>query len=70
MLSGGVSRGGMASSVYAGMRVTRFKGVIKLMGRWVSNCCNSAGAMRTARFRRAAGFAQPMLWKYGETDQS
>ena len=68
MLIGGQSRGGIASSVYAGTRPTRFVGVINFVGGWVGDMCPSATAVNTVSFRRAAAFAPPMLWLYGEND--
>lgn len=68
MLIGGVSRGGIAASVYAGMRPTRFMGVINFVGGWISDYCASAEAINTVSFRRAAGFGEPMLWLYGQND--
>ena len=68
MLIGGVSRGGIAASVYAGTRPTRFIGVINFVGGWISDYCPSAEAINTASFRRAAKFGEPMLWLYGQND--
>lgn len=68
VLIGGQSRGGIASSVYAGTRPTRFVGVLNFVGGWIGDRCPSAEAVNTVSFRRAAGFASPMLWLYGEND--
>ena len=68
LLIGGQSRGGIASSVYAATRPMRFVGVVNFVGGWVGDRCPSAAAINTVSFTRAAGFASPMLWLYGEND--
>lgn len=68
LLIGGQSRGGIASSVYAATRPMQFVGVVNFVGGWISDRCPGAGAINTVSFRRAAGFASPMLWLYGEND--
>jgi dienelactone hydrolase len=68
MLIGGVSRGGIASVVYAGTRPTRFTGVINFVGGWVGDDCGTVEAINTVSFKRGAAFAKPMLWLYGEND--
>ena len=68
LLIGGQSRGGIASSVYAATRPMRFVGVVNFVGGWVGDRCPSAAAINTVSFTRAAGFASPMLWLYGDND--
>ena len=68
LLIGGQSRGGIVSSVYAGTRPTRFVGVVNFVGGWVGDGCPRAAAVNTLSFTRAAAFARPMLWLYGEND--
>ena len=68
MLIGGQSRGGIASSVYAGTQPAQFAGVVNFVGGWVGDGCRSAEAVNTVSLRRAAAFAPPMLWLYGESD--
>jgi dienelactone hydrolase len=68
MLIGGVSRGGIASVVYAGTRPTRFTGVINFVGGWVGDDCGTVEAINTVSFKRGSAFAKPMLWLYGEND--
>ena len=68
MLIGGVSRGGIAASVYAGTRPPRFVGALNFVGGWIGDVCPQAAQVNTASFRRAAGFLSPMLWLYGEND--
>jgi len=68
LLIGGQSRGGIASSVYAGTRPTRFVGVVNFVGGWVGDRCPRPEAVNTVSFKRAATFAPPMLWLYGEND--
>lgn len=68
MLIGGQSRGGIASSVYAGTRPAQFVGVLNFVGGWVGDRCSSAAAVNTVSFKRAAAFTPPMLWLYGEND--
>ncbi len=68
LLIGGVSRGGIAASVYAGTRPSRFLGVVNFVGGWVGDVCPQAAQVNTASFRRAAAFKPPMLWLYGQND--
>lgn len=68
MLIGGQSRGGIAASVYAGTRPAQFAGVVNFVGGWLGDICPLAAAVNTVSFRRAAAFAPPMLWLYGEND--
>jgi dienelactone hydrolase len=68
MLIGGVSRGGIASVVYAGTRPTRFQGVVNFVGGWVGDDCNTVELINTVSFKRGAAYLKPMLWLYGEND--
>jgi dienelactone hydrolase len=68
LLIGGVSRGGILSSVYAGTRASPFLGVLNFVGGWVADRCPQPDAVNTVSFRRAAAFAKPVLWLYGDKD--
>lgn len=68
MMIGGVSRGGILSSVYAGVRPAQFQGVINFVGGWIGDRCPSADDVNGGSFKRAAAFPKPMLWLYGEKD--
>lgn len=68
LLIGGVSRGGILSTVYAGTRATPFLGVLNFVGGWVGDRCLYADRINTATFQRAATFTKPMLWLYGDKD--
>ena len=68
LLIGGLSRGGILSSVYAGTRPIPFLGVLNFVGGWVSDRCSQAEAVNTVSFKRAAAFGKPMLWLYGDKD--
>jgi dienelactone hydrolase len=68
LLIGGLSRGGILSSVYAGTRPGPFLGVLNFVGGWVSDRCSEAEAVNTVSFKRAAAFGKPMLWLYGDKD--
>ena len=68
MLIGGVSRGGILSTVYAGTRPSPFLGVINFVGGWVGDQCPRAEEVNTVSFKRGAAFAKPVLWLYGDKD--
>ena len=68
MLVGGQSRGGIAASVYAGIRPARFAGVLNFVGGWLGDVCPNVRAVNTVSFKRGAKFGLPMLWLYGEND--
>ncbi len=68
LLIGGVSRGGILSSVYAGTRASPFLGVLNFVGGWVSDRCPQPDTVNTVSFKRAAAFAKPVLWLYGDKD--
>lgn len=68
LLIGGVSRGGILSSVYAGTRPNPFLGVLNFVGGWVGDHCPQAETVNTVSFKRAAAFGKPVLWLYGDKD--
>ncbi|MDP1740714.1 S9 family peptidase [Polaromonas sp.] len=68
LLMGGVSRGGILSSVYAGTRPNPLLGVLNFVGGWVSDRCSQAEAVNAVSFKRAAAFGKPVLWLYGDKD--
>lgn len=65
---GGVSRGGILSAVYAGTRPASVAGVINFVGGWVGERCWNSNTINGGSFVRAARYAQPMLWIYGDRD--
>lgn len=65
---GGVSRGGMLASVYAGVQPQRFVGVINFVGGWMGEGCKTAEAINTTSFRRGAASSTPQLWLYADGD--
>ena len=68
LLIGGVSRGGILSVAYAGMRPELFKGVLNFVGGWVGDVCKQADKVNPVLMKRGAGFARPMIWLYGDHD--
>lgn len=68
MLIGGVSRGGILSTVYAGTRPNAFLGVLNFVGGWVGDRWLHADAVNIVSFKRAAAFGKPVLWLYGDKD--
>lgn len=68
LMIGGVSRGGILSAVYAGVRPGVFEGVVNFVGGWVGDRCLHADDVNGGSFKRAAAFDKPMLWLYGEKD--
>jgi len=69
LLIGGVSRGGILSAAYAGTRPHAFLGVLNFVGGWVGDRCWQADDINGGSFKRAAAFAGPMLWLYGDNDR-
>ena len=45
-----------------------FRSVLNFVGGWVGDDCPRPDAVNTVSFKRAAGFAPPMLSLYGEND--
>jgi dienelactone hydrolase len=68
LLVGGVSRGGVLSVAYAGMRPDAFLGVVNFVGGWMGDRCVNAVQINQTLFRRGAAFRQPVLWLYGDKD--
>jgi len=68
LMIGGVSRGGVLSVVYAGMRPGAFEGVINFVGGWVGDRCRDAERVNPVLFRRGAAYTGMELWLYGDKD--
>lgn len=65
---GGVSRGGILATAYAGTHPEQVQGVINFVGGWVGTGCADAAMVNSALFARGAAFSRPSLWIYGEGD--
>ncbi|MBV8156050.1 MAG: hypothetical protein JO278_00240 [Dyella sp.] len=65
---GGVSRGGILATAYAGTHPEQVKGVLNFVGGWVGTGCTDAAAVNGALFARGAPFPGTSLWIYGEGD--
>lgn len=66
---GGVSRGGILSIAYAGMRPNTFKGAINFNGGWLGRACPSHEIVNPILFERGASSGIPTLWLHGSYDQ-
>ena len=60
LLIGGVSRGGILSVAYAGLRPGQFQGVLNFVGGWVGDRCFAADQVNPVAFRRGAAAGKPM----------
>ncbi|MDQ0016797.1 dienelactone hydrolase [Variovorax boronicumulans] len=65
---GGVSRGGILATTYAGLHPQEVVGAINFVGGWIGAGCPDAAKINGELFKRAAAFPQPTLWLYGEDD--
>jgi dienelactone hydrolase len=66
---GGVSRGGILSIAYAGMRPATFRGAINFNGGWLGRGCASHEIVNLSIFERGALAGIPTLWLHGSHDQ-
>ncbi len=66
---GGVSRGGILATLYAGTHPDSVVGVINYVGGWAGSCAH-AQSMRRTLFRRAAAYPGTMLWLYSDGDEN
>ncbi|MGO7244331.1 dienelactone hydrolase family protein [Rhizobium ruizarguesonis] len=65
----GVSRGGILSIAYAGMRPNTFRGAINFNGGWLGRGCPSHEVVNPSIFERGARAGIPTLWLHGSFDQ-
>jgi dienelactone hydrolase len=65
---GGVSRGGILSVAYAGLRPEQVKGVINFVGGWLGTGCPTAGTVNRELFTRGARYPGDTIWLYGDED--
>jgi dienelactone hydrolase len=66
---GGVSRGGILSIAYAGMRPGEFRGAINFNGGWLGRGCPTYEEINPPIFRRGAAAGISTLWLHGTKDQ-
>lgn len=66
---GGVSRGGILSIAYAGMRPNTFRGAINFNGSWLGRGCPSHEVVNPLIFERGAPSGISTLWLHGSYDQ-
>lgn len=66
---GGVSRGGILSIAYAGMRPAIFQGAINFNGGWLGRACATHEVVNPAIFERGAPAGISTLWLHGSHDQ-
>lgn len=66
---GGVSRGGVLSIAYAGMRPGIFQGAINFSGGWLGRACPSHELVNPTLFKRGGTAGISTLWLHGSYDQ-
>ncbi|CAN7258494.1 alpha/beta hydrolase family protein [Rhizobium sp. LjRoot258] len=66
---GGVSRGGILSIAYAGMRPATFQGAINFNGGWLGRACATHEIVNPLIFERGTPSGIPTLWLHGIYDQ-
>jgi dienelactone hydrolase len=66
---GGVSRGGILSVAYAGMRPATFQAAINFNGGWLGRGCATHEIVNPAIFERGASAGISTLWLHGSHDQ-
>jgi dienelactone hydrolase len=66
---GGVSRGGILSIAYAGMRPGTFRGAINFNGGWLGKGCANHEIVNPSIFERGAAAGISTLWLHGRHDQ-
>lgn len=66
---GGVSRGGILSIAYAGMRPNTFRGAINFNGGWLGRACPCHEVVNPSIFERGATAGISTLWLHGSHDQ-
>ncbi|MGO7658894.1 alpha/beta hydrolase family protein [Rhizobium ruizarguesonis] len=69
LVIGGVSRGGILSIAYAGMRPDFFQGAINFNGGWLGRGCASHEIVNPSIFERGASAGISTLWLHGSHDQ-
>jgi len=69
LVIGGVSRGGILSVAYAGMRPNTFRGAINFNGGWLGRACPSHEIVNPGLFERGAPAGISTLWLHGSYDQ-
>jgi pimeloyl-ACP methyl ester carboxylesterase len=66
---GGVSRGGILSIAYAGLRSGWFSGAINFNGGWMGQGCSTYETINSPIFNMGATAGFPTLWLHGTQDQ-
>ena len=66
---GGVSRGGILSIAYAGLRPAIFRGAINFNGGWLGRGCPAHETVNPRLFERGAPARISTLWLHGSYDQ-
>ncbi len=69
LVIGGVSRGGILSIAYAGMRPNMFCGAINFNGGWLGRGCPNHEIVNPTLFERGAPAGIPTFWLHGIHDQ-
>lgn len=65
----GVSRGGILSIAYAGMRPNTFRGAVNFNGGWLGKACPSHETVNPGLFERGGPAGISTLWLHGSHDQ-
>ena len=69
LVIGGVSRGGILSIAFAGMRPNIFRGSINFNGGWLGSGCPNHETVNPLLFERGASSGIATLWLHGSRDQ-
>lgn len=69
LVIGGVSRGGVLSIAYAGMKPDTFRGAINFNGGWLGRGCPNHELVNPMLFERGATAGISTLWLHGNRDQ-
>ncbi|WP_052771931.1 alpha/beta hydrolase family protein [Vibrio mexicanus] len=68
LIIGGISRGGILSTAYAGEHPDKFKGIINFVGGWMGDGCPTAEGINGSLFVRGAATKVESIWLYGNND--
>jgi dienelactone hydrolase len=68
VIIGGVSRGGILSTAYAGIHPENINGVINFVGGWMGDGCSTAETINGELFRMGSRATVSSIWLYGDND--
>ena len=68
ILTGGISRGGVLATAFAGRHPDQVVGVLNFVGGWIGTGCGTAEEINGPLFRGGGLYRRPTLWIYGNGD--